>query len=363
MRTKERNVGLDLLRILAMLFVVVVHVLAQGGVMEAAMSVSKAHYYSLKFLQVFAYCAVPCYAMLSGYVGVGRKWKPSNLISLIFTALFYTVGFSVLFYFLKRSEIGFGEMVKGMIPDYWYLVAYCGMFFFMPILNKALETLSQKQMFSVLLLCFLAFSGTSPIFMVMGRDPFYLGEGFTMIWLMFLYLVGGYLQLYGICRGRIKTKMAILLGISVVATFLSKVVTNTLGYGNMNLLYHYTSPTILLASLALVVLFANINIQWKKKHLITYMATFTFAVYLIHQQQFVSEYCVVNQFLWILNLNCVVSVLAVLGSALAIYIVCTLMDVARFYIFKWLHLKELAVWIEKIGAKVGNWLIGKMKIE
>ena len=184
MKEKERIVGLDLLRILAMLFVVVVHVLAQGGVMNVAMSVSKWHYYPMKLIQTFAYCAVPCYAIISGYVAVGNKWKPSNLISLIFTALFYTIGFSVLFYLLKSGEIGFGGMVKGMLPDYWYLLCYCGLFFFMPILNKALELIEQKTMFCILLLMFLLFSATSPIFAIMGKDPFQLIEGFSVIWLM-----------------------------------------------------------------------------------------------------------------------------------------------------------------------------------
>ncbi len=363
MTEKERNYGIDLLRLISMFLVVVVHVLAQGGVMETAMSVSKWHYYPLKLIQAVAYCAVPCYAIVSGYVGVGRKWKPANLINLILTALFYTVGFSVLFYCFKPSEIGFGGMVKGAIPDYWYLMCYCGLFFFIPILNKVLETLSQKTMFHILLLIFLVFSCTSPIFMALRKDPFGLSEGFSMIWLMVLYLLGGYLKLYGLGQHRIKTKMLLLLVGSILLTFCSKAITNVLGYGDMNLLYHYTSPTIVLASVALVMLFANLNIQWEKRNMITYFSTFTFAVYLIHQQQFVRQYCMVNQFLWVLEYHWLVSVLAVLGSGLAIYLICSVIDMIRFYIFKWLHIKQFTVWVEKKCAKVGNWLTAKMKIE
>ena len=362
MKQKERIVGLDLLRILAMFFVVVVHVLGQGGVMEKAMSVSKWHYYPLKLIQAVAYCAVPCYAILSGYVGVDKKWKPSNLISLVFTALFYTIGFSVLFYLLKPKEIGFSGMLRGMLPDYWYLVCYFGLFFFMPLLNKTLEAISQKMIFCILLLMFFVFSMTSPILMAIKRDPFRLLEGFSVIWLLVLYLVGGYLKLYGICKNRLKLKMVMLFLLSIFITLLSKGLTNELGYGNMNLLYHYTSPTIFLASVALVVLFANMDIRWKKKGIITYFSTFTFAVYLIHQQQFVNIYCIENQFLWVLEYHWIISVLAVLGGALLIYLICSIMDMIRFYIFQWLRLKQFAVWIEKTCARAIDWLTIKMGI-
>lgn len=52
---KERNIGIDLLRMIAMLLVVVLHVLAQGGVIDKAMQTSSAHYYILKGLQTIAY--------------------------------------------------------------------------------------------------------------------------------------------------------------------------------------------------------------------------------------------------------------------------------------------------------------------
>lgn len=362
MSTKERNIGIDLLRIFAMLCVVLVHVLSHGGAMEAAALVGGGRYYALKLIQVFGYCAVPVYAIISGYVGVGRKSKFSNLFSLMFTALFYTILFSAIFYFLKPDEVGVREMLKAMIPDYWYLLCYCGLFLFMPFLNHILETLEQKTLFQILLLIFVIFSCTSPIFMAMGRDPFGLLEGFSVLWLIVFYLVGGYLKLYGICKTKIKTKMSLLLFGCILLTFLSKVATNLLGYGNMNLLYHYLSPTIFLAAIALVTLFANMKIGCEGKHIITYLSTFTFAIYLIHQQELVNMYCIQNQFSWVVNYHFLLSVILVIACSLAIYILCTIIDIARLYLFRLLHIKKLAVYLEKLCSRVGNWLTNKMKV-
>lgn len=363
MGTEERNAGIDLLRMIAMVLVVALHVLAQGGVMNVAMETSNFHYYSLKAIQAIGSCAVPIYAIISGYVGVGKKWKPSNLINLVFTALFYTIGFSIVFYLLKPNEIGVGGMFKAMIPDYWYLMCYFGLFLFMPLLNNVLVNMSKKGLFYVLLALFLFFSCTSPIFMVMGRDPFRLVEGSSVIWLMFLYLIGGYLKLYRNEENNKKIRKLLLFIICIVITVCSKVITNLMGYDEINLLFHYTSPTIILASIAIVLIFADFKIACNSKKTITFLSTFSFSVYLIHMQELVTFYCIEDKFLWVLDYNAIFSFLMVIGCAIAIFICCTVIDLLRFYVFKLLHIKELAIWMEKIGAKFAKWIVCKFCVQ
>lgn len=363
MNSKERNVGIDLLRILAMLFVVILHILAQGGVMSMASDTSHLHYYSLKFIQTLGCCAVPVYAIISGYVGVGRRCKPSNLINLVVTALFYTITFSVIFYFLKPEVVGVGGMIKAMIPDYWYLLCYFGLFLFMPLLNKVLETLPRTTLFYSLLAIFVILSCTCPIFAIMGRDPFRLMEGASIIWLIVYYLVGGYIKLYKSERQHKKGKLIFIFLLCIVITETSKAVTNIMGKGNVNLLYYYNSPTIFVASIVIVMLFSQINLQSKMKNVITYFASFTFSIYLIHQQELVNLFCVENQFLWVLNYNALISFVLVIASGLAIYVLCTVIDVLRYYLFKFLHVKDFCVYIEKLLTKFASWLSKKLSVK
>lgn len=74
-----RNYGIDALRIVSMLMVVTLHVLGHGGVLKIAESEK---YWIVWFLEISAYCAVNCYALISGYVGVYSKYKFSNLALL-----------------------------------------------------------------------------------------------------------------------------------------------------------------------------------------------------------------------------------------------------------------------------------------
>ena len=79
---KERNYGVDLLRIVSMAMIAMLHVLGHGGVLNA--SVNNVMVYSLAWLlEVGAYCAVNCYALISGYVGYGGKFKYSNIIVVL----------------------------------------------------------------------------------------------------------------------------------------------------------------------------------------------------------------------------------------------------------------------------------------
>ena len=60
--------GRDRLRMAAMFMVAVLHVLGAGGVLNSATPLSP-DYVTAWLLETAAFCAVNCYALLSGYVG------------------------------------------------------------------------------------------------------------------------------------------------------------------------------------------------------------------------------------------------------------------------------------------------------
>lgn len=70
--TDKRNYGIDLLRMVAMFMVVILHVLGQGGVLAKTAGL-KNHIAWL--LETGAYCAVDCFAIISGFVSYTDKEK------------------------------------------------------------------------------------------------------------------------------------------------------------------------------------------------------------------------------------------------------------------------------------------------
>lgn len=60
-----RNYGIEILRIIAMLMIVLLHVV--GGSLQYAESGSN-KYYILWFFEIMSYCAVNCFGIITGYI-------------------------------------------------------------------------------------------------------------------------------------------------------------------------------------------------------------------------------------------------------------------------------------------------------
>ena len=77
---KRRNYGIDLLRIVAMYMIVLYHCLLLGGVITKAtqIGIGSINYDISWLLDTLCYCAVNCYALISGYVGVKSKFNTTE---------------------------------------------------------------------------------------------------------------------------------------------------------------------------------------------------------------------------------------------------------------------------------------------
>ena len=64
---EKRNYGIDFLRIYSMFLVVLLHSLGQGGLLYNLSMPDKQHSF-VWFLEIFAYCAVNIFGLISGYV-------------------------------------------------------------------------------------------------------------------------------------------------------------------------------------------------------------------------------------------------------------------------------------------------------
>ena len=151
---KQRNAGIDLLRIVSMLMIVALHVLGHGKLWDTA------EMFTLKgeavwFLEMLCFGAVNIYALISGYVGVGAGHRLKNIISLWLKVVFYVLTFNILgmiFWGVERSVWTIiGSFFPAFNGAYWYYTAYFCLFFFMPILNFAINNAPQKVIKSTII--------------------------------------------------------------------------------------------------------------------------------------------------------------------------------------------------------------------
>ncbi|MBQ3523981.1 MAG: acyltransferase [Clostridia bacterium] len=354
----KRNYGIDFLRILSMLFVLLLHILKQGGILSSLDKLSLG--YNLAwFIEVCAYCAVNCYALISGFIGYGSKHKYSNIINLYIQTAFYALLATGVFYVISPDEIGEKAFIKAVLPFgfnlYWYFTAYFCMFFFIPFMNKVLETCDKKQLTGLVVFSIIFFSIFPLIF---EKDIFFTNNGYSVVWISILYMIGGYIRKYEIYKKISNLKCVVLYFAGVFITFGQKVIVEYVKLKlsgetvNEGAFIKYTSPTMVLCAISLLCLFAKVNFKDGMKKVTAIFSPFAFSVYLIHTAPFVWSKVMKNRFVMFADFNPFGMVVAVLVTAVSIFLLCSFIDFIRTQLFKLLKIKELSIKIESFVTKL-----------
>lgn len=193
---KKRNTGINLFKLFSMFMIALLHVLGMGGITGAAAGTSS--YYPVYLMQNAAFCAVNCYALVSGYLMFGKKIKPSRITELWFEIFFYSVGLSAIMISIYREFFSAQNIVYALTPiiskQYWYMTAYFLMYLFIPMMNKFAEAADKKSFTAVIAVILLLTTGS----FIIGKDGFKFSEGYSPIWLMVMYLVGAYMKKFGV---------------------------------------------------------------------------------------------------------------------------------------------------------------------
>ena len=111
----KRNYGIDLLRITAMVFVIVLHLTGVGGICAAA-AYGTPQFYISQFFRIATYCSVNCYALISGYVGWNRTPKLSGLLNLWIKVIAFCVAITVFTQLRDPAAVGLSDLWKAFTP-------------------------------------------------------------------------------------------------------------------------------------------------------------------------------------------------------------------------------------------------------
>lgn len=355
-----RNYGVECLRIISMYFIVVIHVLGQGGILNNLQPLS-IKYDAMYLLEGFVYCAVNCFAIISGYGMSMSKPKYNKLISLWLQVLFYSVMLTVIVAIFMHGSVTKGDILKAFFPllsdRYWYFTSYFVLYLCTPILNRVINELTKEYYIALLTGMGLLFVLFSPVF---GN---YRGlcDGYSFGWLIVLYFVGGYIRKYPI--DNISPRKA-LIGyiVCVLGTGGGKIaiecITSTIGnFKSGNRLISYLSPTVVGSSIALTILFACLRVK-PNKRLLRVSSQLSFSVYLIHTNLVVFNNVLKDAFLRFVECPVPVLLVIVLVSAGAIYLFCLLLDLLRLKLFESIGVDEFSLKlyekIKRIFSKISR---------
>lgn len=288
---ENRNFGIDLLRIIAMMYVVIGHSLGKGGLLY----VCDPHSLSgvlCWILYTLSDSCINIFAMVSGYVGYRdgvSKLHLGRTIEIYLQTVFYgvisTAACSMLIETYSATSSDFLHVLFPVSHNaYWYTTAYVGVFILFPIVNSGIKHTSDRLLILVLpmflvLYCF---------FDIATEDVLYLDKGYTPFWLLIMYISGAILKKTSVLDG---LKPRVIFFISIVCIIAPmmwayKGVSITAIGGNKDLnwdiLYDYISPFLVILAAMHIACFSKLRIPQGVKKIVEFTTPSVYAVYLIN---------------------------------------------------------------------------------
>lgn len=361
----ERNMGVELFRIVSMMLVILLHVMGHGGVRAYSDHLSD-NYKITTFLETIGYCSVNCYAIISGFANVKTKFKFRRFAYLwLETVVLILAMTSIAHFFIPTMEIKSEWWISAILPltkrELWYLCAYFFMFPLIPILNKGLLALNKRQHIAIML-----WLQVPTIFkLIQHKDNYVMGGGYSAIWLICLYVLGAYFRIYGAPKW---AKWFVTIPVFFIAAFVAwykkiyfemqldigRLREASLEYENREDLISYVSPCMVIMATMLLLFFMQIKIKYKPtKVIIANFAKATWGVFVLHV-------CCVGWYwndVWhsfrkYADYPTGKMLLSVFLTVMAIFFATALFTLGKIYLFKLLRVEKGIDFIADIPGKM-----------
>ena len=289
-----RQSNFEVLRILSMYAIIIHHLIAHSGFTWSQFKVTPNKIWLMSILPI-GKIGVGTFILITGYFTYHHQPKLKTLLRITTTTSFYSISIYILANFtLPGTHVTPQTFFQSVFPIisnfYWFATAYVFMYILMPSLNMLAERFVVKQY--ILLLATLIFVICGPAYLMYYGVPVY---GYTDVAVMALFwLTGAFIRKY---EQNINIKSWFLIScliILIIGDFLfhywgfnigiehPKVYTYTMNIG----MYNYSFFSYVMA-LIVFLLFKNITI--KPNFIINFAASGVFAVYLIHDNPYISN--------------------------------------------------------------------------
>lgn len=359
MNEKKRNYGLDLLRIVSMLMILILHLLGKGGALNNTKLFSFNNNLAW-ILENLCIVAVNCYVLISGYFSVtSKKFNIKRIINIWGKVLFYSMTIGVILIIMGYADKNIINILNTFFPiltkSYWFISVYIVLSILSPFLNIMIQKLTKEQYRILIVVMMIVFS-IIPSF-VPSEFMIDITGGVGICWFITLYLIAGYIRLHVPGEKICKKPFLKYLVFSMILFAFRSILAIVLEKLNMDLNHSqkwlsYNTIVLFLSSMYLFLYFKQIDINNNK--IISFIEKITpyiLSVYIIHEQPLLRKILYTD----ILHIDSFLNewymILFVLIYALIIFIICILIDYIRYSICEKLFKTKIETSMEKLLNK------------
>ena len=176
------DIGIELLRCISMIMIVILHYFIHGGVLENTYNGSTL-YYIIWSVEGLCNISVNCFMLISGYLLSTKAFSAKRIIKLYFEILFYSIIIIIYAQYFTSYTITIKDLIL-CLPivsrNNWYVTTYFGISLLIPYFNKFINNIDQKTHTSALMSGFILFSMIPTSFFYI--DQFGVNKGYSVIW-------------------------------------------------------------------------------------------------------------------------------------------------------------------------------------
>lgn len=345
MGKKERDSGLELLRIIALLLIFWMH----GA---SSYSNNELSAWLCIVIETVGNIGVPVFILISGYFSV--KLKPVKMIQLDMMLVFYCwIGLALRFIWGEAQLMGGEQILSYIFPvigrNSWYFTCYFALAFLSPFLNEFLEKTDERMFRRLLIAMLIIFSGiTTFCFFDITQDG---GKG--IVNMILIYFVGRYIRMY---KDDVVYSRSKVLGIYMLITIVCIALNGALYVVTGTVQNRFARDNTLFTIFGAVCIFLIFKDIHFKSTFVNRVAAHVPAVFTMEWTlrgvitYYMFDYLAWRESNW--------HELILLGASVLLIVMGTVIDVLRVKVFGRLE-EKVAVKVEKGILKAGIRVLGK----
>ena len=281
---KERESGIELLRILAVAGVVILHYNSVGGALGYA-PLNDLNFRILCALESAFICAVNTFMIISGYFMYGKlRVSLRKPVSLLVQLIVFEVTLYLLKVVAGQGAFAWKSLALCLIPADYFVILYVVTYLLSPYVNFLASKLGEKRLRKLLIMLFLLFSVQPWLVSIAGEvlnenmdsattiSLFGAQGGYTIVNFIMCFMIG-----LGIRCGSLKAYRPLPC---LVAYMLSTLLVYFLSNWNWSISWVYYSPLVIIQAYSVFMLYKSMKINIRA---INKLARAVFTVYLLHR--------------------------------------------------------------------------------